>query len=334
GGGGAARRWLLVAGAGAGVLLAALSLPLPGVPGGTEAERRGGLSAVRALIGGQWGDVYALNRPLGSNGERRYPQGLGENPTHGYAPPAPSQFDNNRAFVGGLLVLLAFAWLLWRSRERRKGGGRPAWWEVAALAGVLLAGGLLVLGSLSGDPRSLEPSGGYAKLGVEGEKGLLTGGGNSSVLPTQGQGWLNRFNDVAFVLLLLAAVLLAWAGWRLNRPARPEEDAPAPLLAPTLEDATALHRVRRTYRSALAALTRAGLGRAPDETPAEHAARVSAARPDLAGALSDLLAAYTPVRYGLSSSEEGAERAEGAARTLARLARPTSAPGAAGSALG
>ncbi|WP_104991101.1 DUF4129 domain-containing protein [Deinococcus sp. NW-56] len=140
----------------------------------------------------------------------------------------------------------------------------------------------------------------------------------------------------AVALGLALAVTLGWLAWRWwrsrLRPGRSLIVAEALVTVPS--DSSHPHRVRWAYRSALASLARVGLGRAPDETPAEHAARVSETLPEVAEALGDLLAVYAPVRYGLSPSEEGAEQAEAAARTVARLARPRSAPGAAGPALG
>ncbi|MCP2012999.1 hypothetical protein L1280_000127 [Deinococcus sp. HSC-46F16] len=325
---GAALRWLLVAGAGSAALLTVLSLPLP-TPPAWEADRRG-LSRVQARIGGD----FEFERQLGMNGENRYAQGLGSNQTRRYAPVEGRNLDNDKVILGGLLVMLAVVWIMWRSRGPRSRGRRPRWWELAALSGLLLTGSLLVLGSLTGEPGALSPPGGYNKLGEVGPAGLLSSQGGGSIRPYQKQEWLNTMNNVAFAVLLLAAAALVWVGWHLTRPSRPEEDGPEPLPTPTPEDTTALHRVRRAYRSALASLTRVGLGRAPNETPAEHAARVADDRPDLADPLRQLLAAYTPVRYGLSPSEEGAEQAEAAARTVARLARPMSAPGAGGPALG
>ncbi|MDL2343924.1 DUF4129 domain-containing protein [Deinococcus sp. MIMF12] len=328
GGQGPALRWLLVAGAGSAALLTVLSLPLP-TPPAWETER-GELSRVQARIGGD----FEFERQLGSNGENRYPQGLGSNQTRRYAPVDSRNLDNDKVILGGLLVMLAVVWIMWRTRSPRSRGRRPAWWELAALAGLLLTGGLLVLGSLTGDPAALSPSGGYAKLGGDGPAGLLSEQGGGSIRPYQKQEWLNTLNTVAFALLLLAAAALVWVGWHLTRPAQPEADGPEPLPTPAPEDTTALHRVRMAYRSALASLTQVGLGRAPNETPGEHAARVALTLPDLAEPLRQLLALYVPVRYGLLASEEGAAQAEAAARSVARLVRPISAPGAAVPALG
>lgn len=325
---GAALRWLLIAGAGSATLLTVLSLPLP-TPPAWEADR-GGLSAVRARIGG----THEPERRRDIEGENRYPQGLGANPTRTYAPVDSRNLDNDKVILGGLLVMLAVVWILWRSRRPRSRGRRPAWWELAALAGLLLTGGLLVLGSLTGEPEALSPPGGYSKLDEVGPAGLTTPQRGGSIRPYQKQEWLNNLNNVAFAVLLLAAAALVWVGWHLTRPARPEANVSEALPAPTPEDTTALHRVRQAYRSALASLTRVGLGRAPAETPAEHAERVAEALPDMADPLRQLLAVYAPVRYGLSPSEKGAEQAEAAARTVARLARPISTPDAAGPALG
>lgn len=325
---GAALRRLLVAGAGSAALLTVLSLPLP-TPPAWEADRSG-LSRVQARIGGD----FDFERQLGMNVENRYAQGLGSNQTRRYAPVEARNLDNDKVILGGLLVMLAVVWILWRSRGPRSRGRRPAWWELAALAGLLLTGGLLVLGSLTGEPETLSPPGGYGKLGEVGPAGLLSPQGSGSVRPYQKQEWLNTLNNVAFAVLLLAAAGLVWVGWHLTRPARPENGGPEALPAPIPEDTTALHRVRHAYRFALASLTRVGLGRAPDETPAEHAARVAGALPNMADPLRQLLAVYAPVRYGLSPSEEGAEQAEAAARTVARLARSISAPVTDGPALG
>lgn len=140
-------------------------------------------------------------------------------------------------------------------------------------------------------------------------------------LATQVQGRTGIVLLVAVLAVVLAGWL--WRRWRTGAPRGPRPTAAsAPDLSPGPADLT-VHRVRAAYRSALASLAQVGLGRAETETPAEHAARVAALRPELAGALRTLLTVYAPVRYGLSASEQGADEAEAAVGTLARL---TSSP--------
>ncbi|MFC4425810.1 DUF4129 domain-containing protein [Deinococcus navajonensis] len=118
---------------------------------------------------------------------------------------------------------------------------------------------------------------------------------------------------------LLAIVLTVVAIMRLRGPDPEPATEPAP---PEGTDGAAsqpdapLHRVRRAYREAEAALTDTGRGRGPDETPGAYARRLGAGEPPLASALTILSAAYEPVRYGGRVSEDDAEQAEAAVQTL------------------
>ncbi|GGK92137.1 DUF4129 domain-containing protein [Deinococcus radiotolerans] len=135
--------------------------------------------------------------------------------------------------------------------------------------------------------------------------------------------WLVPLAQVLALIVLLgvAAVLLA---------SRRRAAAPGAVTLSTDDLAAAgppapLHRVRVAYREALAALTDAGLGRAAHETPAGYAARLGTHHPPLAEALGILTALYEPVRYGGQLTDEQADQAEQAARTIQRVA-PTLTP--------
>ncbi|WP_027459420.1 DUF4129 domain-containing protein [Deinococcus murrayi] len=269
--------------------------------------------------------------------QSEFPSGEGEGAT-GRAP-APLSPEATAAGVqlpgadlvllGGMLLLMSVVFLLWRLPKRVVDGPRRFhWWEVAAVAGMLLLGALLLFYGLSAGG-SGGPSTAPAPAG-EGGVGGAEGGTLEEASPWWALAFASWFNRLAFLAsLLLTAVILIFA-WRLRRPVG--DDLPVAL--PTAEavsapHAEALHRVRLAYRSAQAALERCGLGRGPAETPAEHAARASLNLPDLAAPLGTLVAAYAPVRYGGRVTDEDADRAEEAARDIAALSaeyRPPTLP--------
>ncbi|GGS24621.1 DUF4129 domain-containing protein [Deinococcus knuensis] len=133
---------------------------------------------------------------------------------------------------------------------------------------------------------------------------------------------LSRLTTLLSWGTLLGTALFTAALWWLRRrayepQAAPDTDAPPP--APPYVPPEPLHRVREAYRAAQTALSGAGLDRAPAETPAGHAARLTARHPALSGPLATLTAAYEPVRYGGRVTDDDAQQAEQAALALRDL---------------
>lgn len=231
--------------------------------------------------------------------------------------------------LGGMLVLMSVIFLLWRLPKRLVDGPRRFhWWEVAAVAGMLLLGALLLFYGMtaggSGVPGAAPGPAGTGELG----NGEATTG---EAVPGWGLAFAHWFNRIAFLAALILAVAIFILALKLRRSNDEDgedgdgsDDGSDPTSHPE-----ALHRVRLAYRSAQAALGGAGLGRGPSETPAEHAARASLNLPDLAAPLGTLVTAYAPVRYGGRVTDEDAAAAEAAARDIAVLSaeyRPITPP--------
>ncbi|WP_034387105.1 DUF4129 domain-containing protein [Deinococcus sp. YIM 77859] len=223
-------------------------------------------------------------------------------------------------FLGMALFLLAGVFVLWRlgSGRARSMTTRFHWWEIAAVAGMILTALLLVAYGISARLSGALPAatGAAAPSGAAQGELVVTVGKPPSWLAPLAHG----FNLIAFVAVLLFCAALVILAWKLRRSTAEEggkegDDGPTSATQPE-----ALHRVRLAYRAALASLAGAGLGRGPAETPAEHASRVAAERPALHGPLSTLVAVYAPVRYGGRVTEEEAVTAERAAREVAQLA--------------
>ncbi|WP_221088458.1 DUF4129 domain-containing protein [Deinococcus aquaedulcis] len=226
--------------------------------------------------------------------------------------------------LGGLLCLVA-AWRVLQGRAQRRGPPHPA--EVAMVLGLVVlalawwvAGGLLFLGS----------GGGGGPPGSQGQE-ALEGLGRGVSEDAQATMRLVAIPALMKVLVWLTALLFLGVGLWLLRlklrpgPALPADPNEAEVGVAGISPAAPLHRVRRAYREASAALAAAGLGRAPAETPASYAARLGAAHPALAAPLHTLTAAYEPVRYGGHLTDDDASAAEAAARTIQILA-PTLPP--------
>ncbi|MCP2013000.1 hypothetical protein L1280_000128 [Deinococcus sp. HSC-46F16] len=233
--------------------------------------------------------------------------------------------------LGGMLLLMSVIFLLWRLPKRVVDGPRRLhWWEVAAVAGMLLLGAMLLFYGMtagsSGGP-------GAAPSAPAGEGGMGTGETTGESAPGWGLAFASWFNRIAFASAVLLSIAILFLAWKLRR--SPEEEGDDGEKgedgSPSTPHPEALHRVRLAYRSAQAALGTAGLGRGPSETPAEHAARASLNLPDLAAPLGTLVTAYAPVRYGGRVTDEDADRAEAAARDIAALSaeyRPLNLPDA------
>jgi transglutaminase-like putative cysteine protease len=91
--------------------------------------------------------------------------------------------------------------------------------------------------------------------------------------------------DAQKLVMILAASLglvLVWLTWQVRRETRPAHIDP----------------LQRAYARLCRKLAAAGLARRPAEGPLDFAARVGAARPDLAAALSGLCERYAQLRYG------------------------------------
>ncbi|SMB94814.1 protein of unknown function [Deinococcus hopiensis KR-140] len=262
-----------------------------------------------------------LRPPQASVSPVRLPRPLAEPrtqvaPTPAGRPPLPG---GDLPLLGGLLLIAALWFMLGRAR-RTKPEQKRNWWEVAALAG-LLVGALLTAAFIGATP----PSSG-ASLGPGGEIQKELGKKSRSAAPqerapiplspaTQAR-LLWAIHLAAFLVLAALAGAVLWLTLQSREKVRTGEATPEEAL-PSGPDA-ALHRVRVAYREALAALGRVGLGRAEAETPAEHAARVTHLLPALVAPLGVLVTAYTPVRYGGRVTEEDADAAEEAARQVAR----------------
>ncbi|MPY66188.1 DUF4129 domain-containing protein [Deinococcus sp. SDU3-2] len=232
--------------------------------------------------------------------------------------------------LGGMLLLMSVIFLLWRLPKRVVDGPRRLhWWEIAAVAGMLLLGAMLLFYGMtaggSGGP-------GAAPSAPAGEAGVGTGETTGEPAPGWALAFASWFNRVAFASAVLLSIAIFLLAWKLRRPT--DDDLQVDLSAEEAASPSApeaLHRVRLAYRSAQASLGAAGLGRGPSETPAEHAARASLNLPDLASPLGTLVTAYAPVRYGGRVTDEDAERAEAAARDIAALSaeyRPLTPPDA------
>lgn len=224
-------------------------------------------------------------------------------------------------FLGGGLFLLAAALGLWRLRSGRAGPitARVHWWEIAAVAGMILLAVLLMVYGLSARSSGALPGAGGSDTPGSVAPGELV------VTDEKPPGWLapfaHGFNLIAFAAVLLCSIALVILAWRLRRSTDEEggdgeegDDGSTSAAQPE-----ALHRVRLAYRAALASLAGAGLGRGQAETPAEHASRVTRELPTLAAPLGALVAAYAPVRYGGRVTDEDADIAEQAAREVAHL---------------
>lgn len=313
GGGGKALLGTAGAALAAALLLALLAFALPGV--GSSRPSPGGGSPTAPIQAQEAGPTAEPPRTSAleteSPGEIRRVRPVGDLPER-----LPG---GDLVLLSGLLFFAALAFAMWRARSRIPGEPfRVRWWEVAAVLGVGLAAALLLAFSLA------------ARAGVGGGLGPEASG----AVRTPSTQVLQEVNDplhlfwerglwvlslLAFLVFTGLAAALFWLGLRF-RP-DPEEVEPGSTLpaVPSPGETEALHRVRLAYRSALASLGAAGLGRGEAETPAEHAGRVAGVRPALAGPLGTLVAAYAPVRYGGRVTEDDADAAERAAREVTHL---------------
>ncbi|MVN86065.1 DUF4129 domain-containing protein [Deinococcus sp. HMF7620] len=310
----APRGWWSLLGAGllGLVLLAALLPPAPPVwsavqldtitselPPRTDTRPQSG-PVGRAERGGTGGQVMAQPSPVMDLGQLGFPAEL--------------------TLLAGLLCLVGAA-RLFQGRGRRQSPPHPA--ELLMIVGLLVLGiAWLVTGVLLW-------RGGAGGGAIPPAATIIQGGQSSG---PEGQLTAARFSLLPLLQLLpwlTAIMFLAMGVWLLRLKLRPDslsgdvtEEAATPA---DPAEAQPLHRVRQAYRAALGALADAGLGRAPHETPALYAARLTGGHPSLAAPLHTLTAAYEPVRYGGQLTDQTAEAAEAAAHTIQTIA-PTLTP--------
>ncbi|WP_152544719.1 DUF4129 domain-containing protein [Deinococcus phoenicis] len=226
------------------------------------------------------------------------------------------------ALLGGLLLVLALLFTVLRGRVARwRAGTRPQWWEIAALAGLLVTA-LLVVAFIFAAPGGGNGGGGGLAGDAAGDAARTGGTGSQAAdqPPTRNAELLRWLSLISFVVLTTLAGLVFWLGLRLGPDTGEGEESDSAHADPApVPDSAALHRVRLAYRAALASLAGAGLGRGQAETPAEHARRAARELPTLAGPLGTLVTAYAPVRYGGRVSDEDADAAERAAQDITTL---------------
>lgn len=227
--------------------------------------------------------------------------------------------------LGGLLLVLALLFMVLRARTVGRRSEMRAWgWDLAALLGLLVTALLTLFFFAAAPPPPGGPSTGGLGVGAERLLGSgVLGAWSEAAASRLGAKVLWWLGLLAFVVLTLLAGAVVWLALNLE-PRRAERAGNGEGAATSAPDPPeALHRVRLAYRTVLASLTAAGLGRGEAETPAEHAARAALELPVLARPLGTLVAAYAPVRYGGHVSDEEADAAEQAAQEVARLTAVT-----------
>ncbi|GHF34519.1 hypothetical protein HNQ07_000121 [Deinococcus metalli] len=238
----------------------------------------------------------------------------------------------NRPVLPLELILIAGvvlgASILWRARPRA-GGVPPTLVERLMALGLIVGG---VVGLASAVLLSRSPDGGgagsAARSSEEMTGGLLTRAPSfdAPVRTFDFSGVVNV--AVALSVLLLAGLTLAAFLARRAEPDpeplgldHPDDDVPATPGVP----APPLHRVRRAWRAAEAALDATGRPRLPAESPLAYAARLGRDTPLLSAPLAALARVYAPVRYGAQVTDAGAGTAERALTEL-RVMIPTLPP--------
>ncbi|PTA69504.1 DUF4129 domain-containing protein [Deinococcus arcticus] len=282
-------------------------------------------TAVRLETGRVAGGKQAVAQPPTRKTERPAP----EPGASGSVAPTPQMnlgelgLPGELTLLGGLLCLAA-AWRVFQGRTRRRGPPHPV--ELAMVLGLLMLG--LAWGVAAGLLFLNSDGSGVPGFPIQETRNELGQGG------AEGEAVAPRLLPLALLLKALpwltALLFLGLGLWLLCLRLRadpalaesPHEPGAAHAQGAAPE---ALHRVRQAYREASAGLAAAGLARTPAETPAAYAARLGAAHPALAAPLQALTAAYEPVRYGGQLTEQDAQAAEAAARTLQTLA-PTLTP--------
>ncbi|PYE56270.1 DUF4129 domain-containing protein [Deinococcus yavapaiensis] len=215
------------------------------------------------------------------------------------------------------LFAFAIAWQTWRVRARRL-GAKPHWSD--ALPVVALVGGLAMLVAWAG----LQNRGAAGRAsGANAVTNLTTSAvdGARHLPPPWNAlfatlGWLGIVGTLLGIVLLTVLTIVILRSRADDEVAKLKADGPdaAAVIPPPL------HRVREAYRALLVALEHLGLGRRADETPEELASRVTSAYPGVANDLAVLTSLYEPVRYGGVLTEQDADTAERAARSItARL---------------
>ncbi|THF87970.1 DUF4129 domain-containing protein [Deinococcus sp. KSM4-11] len=243
----------------------------------------------------------------------------------------PLQITLDHSMLPLELVLMAAVGLgislLWRARPRAV--GVPPTLVERLMAIGLIVGGLVGLGAAL--LLSISSGGGGGAVGSVAVRG---GSALGSQVPS-----LNvpvRTLDLSLLMNVMVAVsVLLLAGLTVAAFLARRDEAPDDLPELSLEDAAEslepgrpaapLHRVRRAWRAAEAALEATGRSRLPAESPLSYAARLGRDAPLLRAPLAALARVYAPVRYGAQVSETGAGTAERALTEL-RVIIPTLPP--------
>ena len=227
----------------------------------------------------------------------------------------------NLPLLGMALLCLA---LLRRGWGRA--GSRPSLWSLLLGATLLAALGLFVLGLLLQPPTPQRVVGQVIRPAqTQPQSPASASQPPPTPLPPRLPAWL------IWTVASLGFVMLAGAAWFVLTLQEPKDDAelaaPPPAGPAQGGPDTPLGRVRAAYAATLQLLSQHGLTRAESETPDELLARAAVRWPEAAPSLSNLTAAYRPVRYGAAPDEQGAEAAErGAAQLRALLTAPASHP--------
>ncbi|MER3479912.1 MAG: hypothetical protein C4327_05340 [Meiothermus sp.] len=239
------------------------------------------------------------------------------------AEPTPFSRFAERAGQALLPVILGLAALTlsllgWAARRAPPSRRRPRGFYLVPL---ILAAffGVMLLAWLGTHPQA-ELSG-TAPLSLPG-LGPSAPEGAARPLPPpirQGVDWAYALGLGMALVTTAGLVLLALALWRGLREAAQSPQVPSRLPPGAPPGETPSSRIRQAYRRFLQQMQRQGLPRAPFESPREYAQRLGTLAPGALPALCELTELYEPVRYGRSSQEAKAERAEALAQTLPAL---------------
>ncbi|MFC4455653.1 DUF4129 domain-containing protein [Deinococcus sonorensis] len=223
-----------------------------------------------------------------------------------------SPFSESMWLLAGLLMVICMLLLLRQAQAARR-AQRSGWAEYVAAVGLLAL--LLMLFVVGLGTRS----GGQGQQALSDAPQRTRADIVTTVPPDRVTTLVLDVGAGVAVLVFGALAALLWAASRERAgslKAAPASASPAGVHpSPDLP----LHRVRRAWQQAEAALGSAGLGRHPSEAPEAYRDRLAPLVPALHAPLSTLTDLYLPVRYGGDLSEQDAEQAEQAARQIMAL---------------
>lgn len=266
--------------------------------------------------------VQVVNAPGQAPAARSAPR----QPRPSSARPQPERDPTLNTILNAATLPLLGMSLLCLALLRRGWGradGRRRLWSVVLGAALLAALGLFVLGLLLQPPTPQRVVGQVIRPAQTQPQSAASASQNPPApLPPHLPAWLIWTVATLSLLMLVGA---AWFVMTLKDPPDDGELESPPLTGPVLDGPdTPLGRVRAAYAATLKLLSQHGLTRAESETPDELLARAAVRWPEAALPLSNLTAAYRPVRYGAAPDEQGAEAAErGAAQVRAMLTQGT-----------